>query len=235
MSEQKKSADDIVDDLFKDIPLSESIAVKLPSGRMVTMKPITFEEEKLMLRGSKGSEDIITMLLSKCLTDVDDISDLLIIDKVFCLFKLREISFGDAYKFIIGCPKCGKEKHYSIKISELPVEYMEDIDDLEITLPITKKKVVLRYASVKDEAYMSNTDTLCDNLWRFLVSVEGIKRKDVFAKFIKKLPAGDITKIISTVNSSDYGISNEVRIQCDSCKFDGPIALPLTSDFFTAS
>jgi hypothetical protein len=234
MSDEKKSADDLVDDLLKDIPLSESIHIKLPSGRMVTMKPITFEEEKLMLRGGKGNEDIISMLLSKCLTDVEDLGELLVIDKVFCLFKLREISFGDAYKFIIGCPSCGSEKHYNIEISKLPVTYLED-EEMEVVLPITKKKISLRPACVKDEDYITDSDKLCDNLWRFVNKIEDITRKDVFAKFIKRLPAGDITKIISVVSNADYGITNEVRIQCDSCGFDGPITLPLTRDFFTAS
>ena len=234
MSEQK-TADELVDDLFKDIPLSEEVSVKLPSGRTVIMKPITFEEEKLMLRGAKGNEDVISMLLSKWLPNEEDISDLLIIDKDFCLFKLREISFGDAYKFIIGCPSCGKEKHYNVEISKLPIKYIPEDEDYEITLPITKKKVTIRPASVKDEPYMADSDKLCDNLWRFIVSIEGITRKDVFAKFIQRLPAGDITKLISEISSADYGITNEVRIQCDSCGFDGPIALPLTRDFFTAS
>lgn len=232
---EQKTVDELVDDLLSDVPTNAEVEVELPSRKTAVIRPITFEEEREMVSLSKKQQDPSIVLLSKCVKDLD-MSEMLVVDKIYLLFKIRELSFGSVYKFVMGCPQCGHENHYSIDIDKLPVERMEeDITHVEITLPMTKKSVKLKLATVKDENHITDPEKALDNLWRFVASFEGVDRRDVISKVIKKLPAGDINTMLSNIMCEGYGISPEVRVKCEACTYDQATALPLTKDFFSVT
>ena len=234
MSEQK-SAEELANDLLADVPLNTESIIELPSGKTAKIKPITFEEEKMIVAASNKKEDPSKILLSNCVSDLD-LDDILLIDKVYLIFKIRELSFGSVFKFVMGCPACSNENHYSIDIDKLPVKKMELGTNTEtFTLPMTKKEVTVRYATVADENKVLEPSLALDNLWRFVTSFAGSDRRDVISRVIKKLPAGDVNTIITKVLCEGYGINSEVRVKCDSCGHDQATTLPLTKDFFSVT
>jgi hypothetical protein len=234
MANTKQDEEEILDNLLSEIPLSDVASVQIPSGAKVALKPITFEEEKLLINSSKTSSNPLDMLISKCVS-VENDEELLFIDKVYLLFKLRQISFGNEYRFKIPCPSCGADDSYSVMIDEIPVVTLESTDPVEVTLPMCKKKAVIRLATMADEKYIGTGMGVLDNAWRFVNSVEGHDSKKIISKFIPKLPAGDVNKIISTFMCRGYGLQTEVGISCKACGSNNIIDLPLTKDFFTMS
>ena len=85
------------------MPLGDKAEVTLPSGDIVKIKPITFEEEKLLINSASSKKDPLNIFIDKCV-EGENLGSLLFIDKIYLLFKLREISFGNKYKFSITCP-----------------------------------------------------------------------------------------------------------------------------------
>jgi len=236
MAEQKKkTVDQMVEDILSDMPYNAKNVVTLPSGSEATLRPITFEEEKQILSLAKKGVDPSMVLLDNCVTDIDK-SDILLVDKIYLLFKLRELSFGSVYKFIVECPSCKQENRISIDLNDMPVVSMEDLGrEVEVELPMCKKKAVVKLASVNDEKYIGDSEVLMDNLWRFITSIDGIDNDMVIQKVIHRLPAGDINKMLSTVMCEGYGLTTEIRVLCSHCQHDSVMELPLNKNFFSAS
>lgn len=234
INEQQVDVDSIVDELLGEAPINAEVSVTIPSGKTVTLRPITFEEEKQLVGLSEKGIDPSRLLIDKCTSDLK-IDDILLIDKIYILFKLRELSFGSVYKFNASCPACRHQQAISIDINDLPVTEMDGESEEEIELPMSKKKIIVRRASVRDEPIVMDTDRIFDNLWKFVVSFEGNDNPMVIQKVLTKLAAGDINKIMSVVMCEGYGLSNEVMFRCGSCKKETPIQLPLTKNFFSVS
>jgi hypothetical protein len=228
----KQSADSIVEELMGS-HFAET-QVDLPSGKTVRLTPITFEVEKQMVSRTDAEGDTVDFILEKCVQDTD-LDELMNIDANYILFKIREISYGPEYKFIQPCPACGSEQHFSVNVGELPVRRLEDDGDVEITLPMSGKEVVLRRATRADRKYLANGEVMMDSLWRFIKSFGGYDRRDVISKVIPRLTAGDIDTMIGIVTASDYGLQTQIRLKCNNCGHDGPIELPLTQGFFSVS
>ena len=94
-----QTKEDIINDILKDIPTNTTIQVELPSecktynideSDIITLRPMTFEDEKSIV-GSKG-EDPVNLLLDRCLDGIK-VMDLLPMDKLYLIMKLREISY----------------------------------------------------------------------------------------------------------------------------------------------
>ena len=232
---KKKTVDEMVDDILADVPYNATNTVTLPSGGVATIRPITFEEEKQILSLSKKGVDPSLVLLDNCVEDIDK-SDILLVDKIYLLFKLRELSFGSVYKFVVGCPSCHQENRIAVDLNAMPVVSMDDLGrEVDIDLPMCKKPAVVKLASVNDEKYISDTELLMDNLWRFVASINGVDNDMVIQKVIKKLPAGDINTMISTIMCEGYGLTTEIRVQCSNCGHESVMELPLNKNFFSAS
>lgn len=234
MANKQLDDDEIIEGLLSDIPLSDVASVRIPSGPIVSLKPITFEEEKLLINSSKNKQDPLDILLSRCVTS-EELGDILFIDKVFLLYKLRQISFGNDYKFRMACPDCGTTDQFEAKIDQLDVVDLESTEPVEIELPVCKKKVSVRLATISDEKYFRSGDSILDNVWRFVMSVEEHTSRKLISKFVPKLPAGDLNKIISTFMCKGYGLQTEVTIRCAHCDARNQVELPLNKDFFTVS
>lgn len=234
MSDEQLDDDEIIEGLLSDIPLSDVASVRIPSGPVVSLKPITFEEEKLLINSSKNKQDPLDILLSRCVIS-EELGDILFIDKIFLLYKLRQISFGNDYKFRLACPSCGTTDQFEAKIDQLDVVELESTEPVEIELPVCKKKVTVRRAAMSDEKYFRSGDSILDNVWRFVMSVEEHTSRKLISKFVPKLPAGDLNKIISTFMCKGYGLQTEVTIRCAHCDARNQVDLPLNKDFFTVS
>ena len=238
MTKQKEKSVDVnslLDEIFSDVPYDAEIEVTLPSGKTAKIRPITFEEEKQILSLSKKGSDPSFVLIDKCVSDIDK-TDILLIDKVYLLFKLRELSFGSMYKFIVGCPSCNKDQNIEIDLNEMPVNSIENFKKVvDIELPLSKKTAKVRLASVQDEKWISDPEVLLDNLWRFVEDFHGHDNPSIVQGAIKRMTAGDVNKLVSTVMCDGFGLSTEVRVICPHCNSDTVMELPLGKNFFSVS
>ena len=232
-----QSKEDIINDILKDIPVSTAVQVSLPSeckaynideSELLELRPMTFEDEKSLVSDKGG--DPVNILLERCFTGVK-VLDLLPMDKLYLLMKLREISYGDDYETLLICSHCKAENPTTVKISSLNVNPVPDDfqDPIEVFLPTIKKDVKIKLPRVRDE----NQD-ISENLWKFVLEIDGHTDKSIIAPVVSQLPLVDIKTIIKALNL-DYGLDPKVKLECKNCGGVSVIDLPINENFFGVS
>jgi len=244
--EQKVLSDDEqVAALLENLPAETEVDVEVPSrglpyfGRegKVRLRPMTFDDEKSMSSGARSPMfNPANHLLSRCIKNVD-IDRLVIIDKLFLLIKVRELSYGKDYKVGVICPQCSYENKLNLQLDSLiynqvPTDF--SFSGVDVFLGGIKKNAILNILTVADEEFVDPT-RISENLWRFVNSIEGVSNPTVIAQVVSKLPLVDIHIIIKEIMLSQYGIQPQIRFDCDSCAKSNLINLPIDENFFSVN
>jgi hypothetical protein len=242
----KMSERQIIDDLLKSVPTLDAVEVDLPSKnkfynliaaeKPITIRPMTFDDEKAMLSKKNVNQDILNILLGRCVENID-VGQLLQMDKLYLIMKLREISYGDEYNASISCPGCRRDNSVKFALSTLQVNRVDDTmtNPVEVKLPVIKKTAMVSLPRVSDENYFTNAEHAVSNLWRFVESVDGHDSKGLISKLIPELPLKDIHAILDIMSGNKYGIDTKVRFICNFCNHNEIMELPITSDFFSGN
>ena len=239
------SEDEQIASILENMPVETEIDVHVPSGGKtdfgvkggpVRIRPIKFGDERDVATGGRGPEfNAANHLLSKCTTNVD-VDELLVVDKLHLLLKIREISYGNDYKVGVSCKECGYENQLNLQINQLPVENIPDdmdVFNIEVDLKTIKKKAVVSAPITSEERYL--TDNIEKDLWRFIKSIDGNENRAVISKVIPKLPIADVHRIFNAVSLTGYGVLPQIRYTCDSCRADNLISLPIDENFFSVN
>ena len=151
----------VIDDILKELPTDTAVEVDLPSecrvykledpGAPITIRPMTFEDEKALVSAGKA-QDPVNLVLQRCTTNIK-IPDLLSMDKLYLIMKLREISYGDDYNTLLVCSHCKAENPTTVKLSHLNVNPVPDdfVDPVTVMLPTIKKEAKVELPRVRDE------------------------------------------------------------------------------------
>jgi hypothetical protein len=243
-SASKQGKEDIIKELLQELPSDSAVEVELPSecrvynlkdpGGPITIRPMTFEDEKNML-GSKEGEDPINIILSRCTTNLN-VLDLLTLDKVYLVMKLREISYGDEYNTLLICRNCKAENPTTIKLSQLNVNPVPDDfeDPTEVFLPGIKKTAKVKFPRVRDEKLLSDPAELMDKLWKFIEQIGEHKDKSIIAPVLEQLPLKDARTILNAMKT-EFGVDTKVKFHCSNCKEVSVVELPIDANFFDVS
>ena len=231
----------VIDEILKELPTDTAVEVELPSeckvynledpGAPITIRPMTFEDEKALVSAGKG-DDPVNLILQRCTTNIK-IPDLLSMDKLYLIMKLREISYGDDYNTLLVCSHCKAENPTTIKLSQLNVNPVPDDfeDPITVMLPTIKKEAKVRLPRVRDERMMMDTQTALDQIWRFVVEIDGHTDKSIVAPVVDKLPLRDVRTILNAIKT-DYGVDTKIKFECNSCGGVTVVDLPIDSNFF---
>lgn len=237
--------DDQIASILENLPAETEIDVEVPSrgityfGKegLLRVRPMTFEDEKSMSTGSRTiSFNPANYLLSKCVSNIE-VDKLLLIDKLFLLLKIRELSYGADYKVGSVCPQCSYENTLNLEIDKLQsISVPKDFNFMsrEVFLKGIKKNATVSFLTVADEEYLDPA-SLGDNIWRYVPSIDGIDDQRVISKVIAQLPVMDIHILIKELMLSQYGIQPNIRYACDSCKTSNLVSLPLDENFFSVN
>jgi len=234
----------IIDDLLKELPVDTAIEIELPSenriyelkdaGAPITLRSMTFEDEKHLISASRET-DPVNLILERCTTNIS-IPDLLSLDKLYLIMKLREISYGDDYKTLLICKHCKEENPTTVQLSQLNVNPVPDdfVDPMEILLPGLNKMIKVKYPRVRDEKLFSDAERTLDQVWRFVVEIDGHTDKSIIAPVVEKLPIKDIRTILNAIKT-DFGIDTNVKFECHQCKEVSVVDLPIDANFFNVN
>ena len=239
--------EDIINDLLKDLKLDEAIKVELPSKGVgynfenpddpfAYLRPMVFEDEKVLSKIKKSNFDVINTLLERCVSNLD-IKELYIFDKLFLILKLREISYGESYESTVICPECSYEGQIKVdiknlQVNEVPEEFSKTVT---LTLPKLGKEIEVNRVKIKDEKYTTNPDVLENSLWRFIKRIDTVKDPTVISAVVKKLPLVDIKTILKALASDEYGVNPKVVYECSHCRAESILNLPIDSNFFNVN
>jgi hypothetical protein len=234
----------IVEDILKDLPVDSSVEVELPSenkvytledpGAPITLRPMTFEDEKQIVNASKN-QDPVNIILQRCTTNIN-ISDLLSIDKLYLIMKLREISYGDDYNTLMICSICNEENPITVKLSQLNVNPVPDdfTDPVEVTLPTINKTCKVSLPRVRDEKLLTDVSKTLDEIWRFIKEIDGQTDKSIISAVVNKLPIKDMKTILNAMKT-EFGVDTKIKFGCNNCKEVSVIDLPIDANFFDVS
>jgi hypothetical protein len=240
----KDPRDEALDALFSDPSDETQLITELPSrGKFypsfqgVEIKPLTFLDEQKILNSKDTNTDLVSKLLEKTIDGVA-VDDLLSMDKMFLLMKVRELSYGDQYEFNITCPNCNSDIKTSLVLSEhLNMNQVpEDLEDpREFTLPRLKVKAQVRFPRSREEILMADPEEAYKNIYRFVVSINGTKDPIFISKALKRMHLQDVKKIISEINKAEYGIDPKFIFECPECTHTETMAVPMDVSFFSVS
>lgn len=234
----------IIDAILEKAPSDAAIEVELPSenraytlsndGAPITLRPMTFEDEKALV-SANPTEDPMNLILERCTENIR-VMDLLQMDKLYLIMKLREISYGDDYDVLLICPDCKAENPTTVKLSELPVFPVPDdfTDPIKVHLKGIDKDCEVRLPRVRDTKHLEDSENILEGLWRFVVSIDGHTDKSIIHPVVEQLPLADIKRIMKAMNLP-YGIQNQAKLVCSNCGGANVVDLPIGANFFDAN
>jgi len=244
--EATSNDDTIIEELLANIPSTEDIVLELPSKnkfytlmdptKPITIRPLTFEDEKKMMSSKQGGSKMLNSLLGSCIKNIN-LSQVLQLDKLYMLMKLREVSYGETYQAKINCPSCKNDNDITFNLSKLPVNYIEEemVNPVPVYLPVLQKTIKVKLPTIADEGYLVNSEIAMANLWRFVTEIEGHVNKRIISQVIQKLPLKDAHALLKVMGGDGLGIDTKVKFACSYCPLVEDMELPIGADFFTDS
>jgi hypothetical protein len=220
----------------------------------IEIKAMTAKEEDILTSRAlikKGT--VISELLKSCIVDKSIRVDHLISgDRNALMTAIRITGYGADYEVEVMCPECDEKVSHTFDLSQLPIKRLE-IDPIsegenlfEFELPVTKKKVVFRFLTGKDELNMSIEadrrkkkklggdvdNVVTKRLLYSIVSIDGIEDKNKIATFIRNMPARDSRMLRKFMDEHEPGIDMKGWLECTSCFEHSEVNLPIGASFF---
>ena len=208
-----------------------------PGFQGLEIKPLTFLDEQKILTSKDGKTDIVSKLLEKSVDGID-VNELLSMDKMFLLMKVREVSYGDDYKFNITCPACFSEIKTSLNLSDHlnMTQVPDDLQDpREIMLPKVNVKAKVRFPRSREEVFLIDSEEIYKNIYRFVISINDNADPVFISKALKRMHIQDIKKLISEINKGEYGVNPRFIFECPECTHSETMAIPMDVSFFSVS
>lgn len=218
------------------------------------IKAMTAQEEDILLSRALIKEGTaITHLIKSCLIDKTiDVRDLLLGDRNSLLIAVRITGYGADYEASVTCPSCNRSNTNIFDLSGLEIKRLgadpvaRGLNEFSFTLPVTKKTVIFKLLSVRDEEENEKTRDRMTKLFpdskvegvvtrqleNQIVSIDNNRDKNAINAFIKSMPALDSKSLRNYMASIEPGIDMRVEFTCSFCDSESKVALPLGATFF---
>ena len=252
------------DDFGMEVPVE---SVPLPSeGKIYPADSSSYNKETIEIKAMTAREEdiltsralikkgtVISELLKSCIVDKTiNVERLISGDRNALMTAIRITGYGSEYKVEVNCPECDEKNSPEFKLSDLPLKRLS-IDPIspgenafEYELPITKKKVVFRFLTGKDETNMSTEsdrrkkkklggdvdNIVTSRLLHSIISIDGIDDKNKISLFVRNMPARDSRSLRKFMDDNEPGIEMKAWMTCDHCYEQSEVSLPIGASFF---
>ena len=243
------------------IPLPTRGAIYNPDSTLYNrdvlhIKSMTAREEDILASPAFQKEGTsLTHLFQSCLTDKSINSDDMVMgDRMALMIGIRVTGYGPDYRVSSSCQTCNTKNDFSIDLSSLPIKRLK-IDPVkpgenkfEFILPVTKKKVIFKYVTEKEnrersvasknmqKALGTNvTNTVTSFLENSIVSVDGTTDRAKIRHFVLNMPAFDSKALRNFITENEPGMDMTCSFVCKSCGGTNETMMPVTSEFFWPS
>lgn len=236
----------------------------VPDGR-VKIRPMGLDAEKILATQRLAqSGKSIEWLFRKCIQfdNKFDPVNLLVGDRVFLLYYLRGITFGNDYEFIVKCTneECGKSNTQTYNLNDLQNTIIRPdrslgTEPFKVALPhlskITNSDFWVKVRLMRGydlQSIMNNRkvakkigggrtvdtidDTLEDNLNMLIVEAMGSNDRSKIKTLVSKMHSTDTSAIREFLRKYSPGIDATIDISCSECSNEMKMELPITESFF---
>lgn len=218
----------------------------------IKLFPMTVKEEEILATPRFLKTGSATrMVLENCIASNVPARDILLYDSNFLLFRLRQISYGDEYRFKLRCDNsvCEKEFEHTVNISKLKFEELpEDFSEpISVKLPRSKYTVIsilprLAHSeelTMRSSNRVKSTETsdrrFLDNLIVTTVAILDPSGKEVpqkdWEEFYSALPGADAAELREKTSMST-GVDKLDNVVCPYCGKDYSGTIPIGPEFF---
>jgi len=112
----------------------------------------------------------------------------------------------------------------------------EDFEDpREIELPKLGVKAEVRFPRSREEVFLKDSESVYQNLYRFVISINGNSDPVFISKALKRMHIMDIKKLVSEINKAEYGVNPRFIFECPECTHTETMAIPMDVSFFSVS
>ncbi len=211
----------------------------------------TQEEDILMSRALIKKGTVINELIRACLlTPGVAVNDMLAGDRNALMVAIRITGYGPEYTPVVQCPSCEQKTEYPIDLSNLDIKPLElepvspGQNRFSFLLPVSKKNVVFRFLTGKDEEEIANIietkkkkglavdSVITTRLISCIVSINGNEDRGAIAKQITYLPARDSLTLRKYMELHEPGIDMRCQFECPNCGHTEEVAVPMGPSFF---
>ena len=246
---------------IESVPLPSKGVAYSPNSTLfnretVKIKAMTAHEEDILSSQAFIKEgSVINHLIRSCVTDTSfDVNDLLLGDRNALMVSIRITGYGSDYPVYATCPKCGHRNTSNVDLASLKINRLkikpikEGENKFKYKLPVTKKEVVFKFLTMKDEIDKSATEksmksvlnskidnTVTNFLLYSIVSIDGVTDKNKLRHFVKNMPAYDSKSLRKYINSNEPGMDMKSELNCQNCGKKSELSVPITSEFFWPS
>jgi len=219
---------------------------KLLGGKVV-IRPITVQEEKLMV-SARDRVGVIDKVLDRCLvTRALSVDDYLMTDKFFLVLNLRTLSYGPDYTFLMTCISCKNEFKHHVRLPEglrKKVASDDDVEPFEVHLPVSNKTLTCRFLRGHDEKavdqYVKSTDVVSEGdpayAYRLSCGIVTIDGQDpgLMQKlaFCENMLGKDSLALRTEFEKRQTGIDLRTTAICPACQYENTTLIEFTTEFF---
>ena len=229
---------------------------EIPEGKIV-QRCMLVKDQKFLAGGAQKASDALNEIIRRTIVSPEgvDLQDLTITDTMFLLFKLRQLSYGDTYKFYTRCPECGKRIQLSVDLSQLEVTTLdEDYESkLTVVLPRRGDTVHVKILTNRDTAETDreikrrrkrNPNDDSAYVLRIVAAISKIDLKDEgrsithpidIEKYVESLTDYDAAAITHARDLTSFGLDTVVEEKCPECGEIIEVGLNFSGEFFRPS
>lgn len=219
-----------------------------PEGTKLYGRPLTVREvKKLSSMNEHNFNIILKEVLSGAISGYP-IDDILSGDKLYLIFWLRANTYKNA-RFLTPyvCDHCRKQDEYKFDVGSFDINFLEDVNELELKLLNKNAAIVFKFNTIKDEdrveKFMSSGNLSVakydDEIVSMAAMIKTINGKDAKLKdacdYIMTLDAEDYAYLRSYVLTIDFGINTTIETKCKHCGGENSVQITFRPEFFTPS
>lgn len=210
----------------------------------VTIRPMSVAEEEILSnKNYLKSGSTFRRVFDACICNDFEAKKLCSYDAYYLMYALRKYSYGDEYDLKLTCPDCEAEYDYTLDISEIPFEELDESLEYSrtIKLPVSRYTVVMHVATLEDDEeleklkrrYPNQSETVLTyyNLTDQVLDNEGdeIPMED-WMDFFNALPVRDKGEIVNKFEKDS--MIPEITVICPKCGAEHKMAIPMQAGFF---
>ena len=244
MAEEQKYASEVI-----DLPSKGKVYPKdspLKDGK-IEIKYMTAKEEDILTSQNLIKKGLVidTLLNSLIITQGISCDDLVLGDKNAVMVAARILAYGPEYSCEVKNPNTDENIQHIFNLADCPFRKLQDNiseNKFEIELPISKKKVIFKLLTGKDEKNIDEelkafkkigsqiSPELTTRLRHTIISVDGDESAGAINNFVNNLLARDSMHLRKEINkmSPDIEMAQEIEIEGETVKVD----IPMTVGFF---
>jgi hypothetical protein len=225
----------------------------LYNREILKIKAMTAREEDILASPAFHKEGTsLTHLIQSCLMEKGiNSEDMIEGDRNALMIGIRVTGYGPEYHASSACQSCNNKNDFIVDLSKLPIKRLEispvknGENRFEFILPVTKKKIIFKYLTAKDERERKATSNsmqrvlgaqISNNITSFLensiVSIDNVTDRSKIKHFVINMPAYDSRMLRKYILDNEPGMDLRCNFQCKNCGHINEIQMPMTTEFF---